>query len=234
MTTPGIAFESKANTVVDASNTPLFVGKGMKISGRIESITGDPTQRLVIQGEVHGDILTDGILDIAEHAVVHATSKIDCGEIIVSGRLTGDKEKVTVRANVLTLAPTGDVSVETLQLPPGGLEQSRGGVLNARLDMSAEFVREIAPATTAKPVEQQTPPMQSMAAPVANAVKAAPTSVPAYLARSSASASAPASKTPFGDAESAKVVSLGASSASEPYKGEDLPSDPKPGMKVAA
>jgi cytoskeletal protein CcmA (bactofilin family) len=117
--------------------TPLFVGLGIVIEGVIRYDGADKSQRLVILGEVNGDIITTGILQIAKGATVRAASKIECAEIIVAGNLIG--EGVSVRAGLIVLQPTSVVKVDTLCLPPGGLEQSRGSMLNAKLDMSEEY-----------------------------------------------------------------------------------------------
>lgn len=116
--------------------TPLLVGLGVVIEGTIRYETKDPEDRLVILGQVLGDIFTNGILQIAQGATVRPVSKIECAEIIISGTLEGDN--VVVSTNLLQLQPTAKVRVDTLRLPPGGLEQSRGSMLNAKLDMSDE------------------------------------------------------------------------------------------------
>lgn len=116
--------------------TPLYVGPDVVINGDINFQTSDPDQRLMIRGEVKGNIYTNGILQVSEGAVINAAKRIECAEIVVAGTIKG--EGVTIKANLLMLLPSGNIAVETLCLPPGGLEQSRGGILNARLDMNAE------------------------------------------------------------------------------------------------
>ena len=118
-------------------STRLYVGPGITIKGDIHFQTEQPDQRLVICGDVEGNISTNGVLQIAEGAIVRGNTTIDCAEIVVAGTLTG--ESVTIKARLLFLLATGNIAVDKLCLPPGGLEQSRGGVLNARLDMSAEY-----------------------------------------------------------------------------------------------
>ncbi|WP_371436174.1 polymer-forming cytoskeletal protein [Polaromonas sp.] len=116
--------------------TPLYVGPDVVINGDINFQTSDPDQRLMIRGEVKGNIYTNGILQVSEGAVINAAKRIECAEIVVAGTIKG--EGVTIKANLLMLLPSGNIAVETLCLPPGGLEQSRGGILNARLDMNSE------------------------------------------------------------------------------------------------
>lgn len=125
------------STTIQSEKTPLLIGLGVLIRGEVIDETGDPESRMIILGRVQGNITTKGIVQIAKGAVVEADSTIDAGEIVVSGSLIG--KGVTVRTDLLVLQSTGSVDVESVLLPPGGLEQMRGGVLNARLDMSAEL-----------------------------------------------------------------------------------------------
>lgn len=114
--------------------TPLFIGLGVVIDGTITYKAEDPTQRLVVLGEVRGDIYTNAILQVAQGATVHANSVISAREVVVAGKIVG--KGVTIKSGLLILQPTGDVHVESIALPLGGLEHTRGGVLNGRLDMS--------------------------------------------------------------------------------------------------
>lgn len=123
-----------SSSTIQPEKTPLLIGVGMVIRGEIIDETNNPETRMLILGRVEGNIFTKGVVQISKGAVVQAGSVIEAGEIVVSGRLVG--ENVTVRANVLVLQSTGFVEVQAVILPPGGLEQSRGGVLIARLDMS--------------------------------------------------------------------------------------------------
>lgn len=128
-------------TTIDASSfeksPPLFVGSGIVIEGTIRHEGVNADERLVILGKVVGNIFSKGILHVERGATVHALSSIDCEQIVLAGSITGDAG-VTVRAKLLVLQATGNLAVDTVCLPPGGLEQRRGGVLNARLDMSLE------------------------------------------------------------------------------------------------
>lgn len=99
-------------------------------------MTGNPASRIMVLGEVHGDIYTDGILEIGQGGVLFAEAIIECLEMVVGGQVVGDH--VTIHAELFRMQSTGRVSVDSLRLPPGGLEQARGSVLNARLDMSLE------------------------------------------------------------------------------------------------
>lgn len=117
--------------------TRLYIGPGISIKGDIRFIAEEVDQRLVICGEFEGNISTNGTVQITEGAVVRGEATIDCGEIVVGGTVSG--ANVTMKAQLLYLLSTGNISVEKLCLPPGGLEQSRGGVLNTRLDMSEDY-----------------------------------------------------------------------------------------------
>ena len=117
-------------------NSRLYIGPGIIVRGDIEFPQSKPDERLVICGEVQGNISTPGILQVVEGATIKGDSKIECAEIVVAGTISG--ENVTIKANLLLLLSTGSIAVNTLKLPPDGLEQSRGGVLNARLDMNPD------------------------------------------------------------------------------------------------
>lgn len=125
-----------SSAAIKPEKTPLVIGQGIVIRGEIIDETNDPESRMMILGTIEGNIHTKGIIQIAKGALVRAGSIIEAGEVVVSGRLVG--EGVTVRTDVLVLQSTGYVEVDNVVVPPGGLEQSRGGVLIARLDMSGE------------------------------------------------------------------------------------------------
>lgn len=120
--------------------SPFYMGPGMVIRGDLEFFSEDPDARLVILGQFFGNIRTNAILQVAPGAIIHASELIDAGQVVVSGKITGNK--VTVRTNMLAINPTGNVHVDVLCLPPGGLENSRGSVLNARLDMDEKHFKE--------------------------------------------------------------------------------------------
>lgn len=129
-----------ATPSIDASiagKAPLFVGPGIVIEGTIRHEVAEAGERLVIYGKVVGNIISKGILQVEQGATVHALTSIDCEQIILAGTITGETG-VTVRSKLLVLQSTGNLAVDTVSLPPGGLEQCRGGILNARLDMSPE------------------------------------------------------------------------------------------------
>ncbi|MES2027102.1 MAG: polymer-forming cytoskeletal protein [Pseudomonadota bacterium] len=119
---------------IKPEKTPFVVGPGIVIKGNVVSELDDPDVRMLVLGRIEGDISTKGIVQIAKGAVVAGNSLIQAGSIIVSGSICGDE--VTVRAQLLVLQSTGRVTVGSVRLPPGGLEQQRGSVLEARLHMS--------------------------------------------------------------------------------------------------
>lgn len=111
-----------------------LIGADVVVNGSIQSITGNPSLRMVVMGRVNGDIKTDGILEIGAGAAVFPQTSIECAEIVIAGSVTG--ENTSIHTDLFILQSSGRVDVNTLCLPPGGLEQLRGSVLNARLDMS--------------------------------------------------------------------------------------------------
>ena len=121
-------------STIQTEKTPLMIGLGIVIRGEILDESGDKDSRMLILGRVEGNITTKGIVQITKGAEVVAGSVIQAGKVVVSGRLVG--KDVIVKTDVLVLQSTGYVDVDTVILPPGGLEQMRGGVLIARLDMS--------------------------------------------------------------------------------------------------
>ena len=147
--------ESSSSTI-QPEKTPLMIGPGVIIRGHILTESDDSDLRMMILGRVEGNITTKGIVQIAKGAVVCADAVIEAGEIVVSGELIG--ENVTIRTNLLVLQSTGNVNVACICLPPGGLEQQRGGILNARLEMSLPARSELPAITsTIKPNSAATP-----------------------------------------------------------------------------
>lgn len=167
--------------------TPLYIGQGVVFEGDVRFMSEDPDQRLLVVGEIKGNIFTNAVLQIAEGAVISAVESIEANEIVVSGTIKGDGVKV--KANLMLLQPTGNIAVDTICLPPGGLEQSRGGILNARLDMSREHGTVPAVKPQIEAVDHTKP-----AVPVA--LKAVSTSSPA--SGSAAAAGLPATSTSSG------------------------------------
>ena len=101
-----------------------FVGKGVEFKGTI-SYSG--TVR--IDGNLDGEIHTDGVLLIGDEAVIQA--KVTAGTIVCKGKITGDiaaKERVKLRAPAVFNGSmkTPVLSMEDGVLFNGGLEMTQG------------------------------------------------------------------------------------------------------------
>ena len=101
-----------------------FVGKGVEFKGVI-SYSG--TVR--IDGNLDGEIHTDGVLLIGDEAVIQA--KVTAGTIVCKGKITGDiaaKERVKLRAPAVFNGSmkTPMLSMEDGVLFNGGLEMKQG------------------------------------------------------------------------------------------------------------
>lgn len=120
-------------SVLNPEKTPLFIGQGVVIHGAIEHM-GDTSDTAVILGELKGDINWNGVVQVTKGGTITAAKKILCRELVVAGDIQGDG--VVIEAGILRMEPTAVVKVEEVQLPPGGLEQSRGSFFTGRLTMS--------------------------------------------------------------------------------------------------
>ena len=105
-----------------------FVGKGVSFKGVI-SYNG--TVR--IDGNLDGEIHTEGVLLVGEDAVL--TAKITAGTVVCKGKITGDisaREKVKLRAPAVVNAG--------VKAPLISMEE--GVVFNGTLEMSQSSTRE--------------------------------------------------------------------------------------------
>lgn len=115
-----------------------FVGRGVEFKG---VITYNGTVR--IDGQMEGEIHTEGTLIIGDEAVIKA--KVSAGTIICKGRITGD---VVAKEKVKLLAPAAlDGSVKTPML-----SMEEGVLFNGSCEMVHPDVREL-PLETALPRE---------------------------------------------------------------------------------
>ncbi len=124
---------SDEKSVLNPEKTPLFIGQGVVVHGTIEH-KGEKGDTAVILGELKGDIHWDGVVQVTQGGTISAAKKISCRELVVAGDIHG--EGVVIEAGILRMEPTAVVQVEDVQLPPGGLEQSRGSFFTGRLTMS--------------------------------------------------------------------------------------------------
>ncbi len=105
-----------------------FVGKGVSFKG---VITYNGTVR--IDGNLDGEIHTEGVLLVGEDAVL--TAKITAGTVVCKGKITGDisaREKVKLRAPAVVNAG--------VKAPLLAMEE--GVVFNGTLEMSQTGTRE--------------------------------------------------------------------------------------------
>jgi cytoskeletal protein CcmA (bactofilin family) len=106
-----------------------FVGKGVEFKG---IITYDGTVR--IDGQLDGEIHTEGTLVVGEEAVI--TAKVSAGTIVCRGRITGDlvaTEKVKLMAPAVL---NGSVKTPMLSMEEGVL-------FNGNSEMARADIREL-------------------------------------------------------------------------------------------
>jgi len=120
--------------------TSLYVGPGVRIEGRVTQDNRDET--IFIAGVLAGDIVTQGRVVVEADGKIEAANQIKCFELDVHGAIDGSD--VLLEAGILRLRQTARVAISEISLPPGGLEQSRGSVLCAkmRMDDSNEFAKD--------------------------------------------------------------------------------------------
>lgn len=116
---------------------PVYIGRGVQFAGSIRH-SGDSAEQAVIEGEFDGDIDWNGVLHIPPGGKVVVAKHLRCREIVVAGKIESQSEEVLVETGLLRLADTAEIDVATLSVPPGGLEQARGSVVNARLRMAKD------------------------------------------------------------------------------------------------
>ena len=122
--------ESGAN-VDHSSGANAYVGKGVKFKGII-SYNGS----IRIDGELEGEIQTDGILLIGEEA--HISANISAGTIICSGKITGDVKAIERIKLHSPAVLTGSVETPAMTMEEGAqlngpcAMQTTGGRPNLR------------------------------------------------------------------------------------------------------
>ncbi|MBI4001709.1 MAG: polymer-forming cytoskeletal protein [Nitrospira defluvii] len=126
----GTEMENLESTAPREGNEEInaFVGKGVSFKGVI-SYNG--TVR--IDGNLDGEIHTEGVLLVGEDAVLNA--KITAGTVVCKGKITGDisaREKVKLRAPAVVNAG--------VKAPLISMEE--GVVFNGTLEMSQSATRE--------------------------------------------------------------------------------------------
>lgn len=135
------------NTAADPEKTPLYIGAGVQFSGTIRH-SGEKDERAVILGEYAGDVDWNGVLHIARGGKLVVDKAVRCREMVVSGEVIGATPEAMIETGLLRLGKTATIEVADVSVPPGGLEQMRGAVVNAKLRMSSEnpYAQQDAPA----------------------------------------------------------------------------------------
>ncbi|MEW6542698.1 MAG: polymer-forming cytoskeletal protein [Nitrospirota bacterium] len=121
--------EAAAAGAEGGENVIAFVGKGVEFKG---VITYDGTVR--IDGQLDGEIHTEGILVVGEEAVI--TAKVSAGTIISRGKITGDivaKEKIKLMSPAVL---NGSVKTPMLSMEEGVL-------FNGNIEMARAEVHEL-------------------------------------------------------------------------------------------
>lgn len=121
--------ESPNTGVENADNVIAFVGRGVEFKGVI-SYNG--TVR--IDGQLDGEIHTEGILLVGEDAVI--TAKVSAGTIVSKGKITGD---IVAKEKIRLLSPAvlnGSVKTPMLSMEEGVL-------FNGNIEMARADVREL-------------------------------------------------------------------------------------------
>ena len=128
---------SDNRSAIEPEKTPLFIGAGVTFTGSFHH-AGPADEKAVILGELTGDMEWNGILQVPRGGKVTVLKSLRCREIMVGGQIVGADDDVVIETGLLRLGESASVDVATVSLPPGGLEQSRGSVINAKLRMTKE------------------------------------------------------------------------------------------------
>lgn len=119
------------------SKSPLFIGEGVTIEGVIRH-AGPTDERAVILGTLEGGLEWNGILEVPQGGKITASHSIRCREMRIGGEIVGANDSVVIETGLLRLDASACVHVATVSVPPGGLEQARGSVMNAKLRMTSD------------------------------------------------------------------------------------------------
>lgn len=170
----------------EADKTPLFVGAGVQFAGRIRH-AGPQSERAVILGEFNGDIEWNGVLHVPQGGKLVVDKALRCREILVSGAIVGKTEEALIETGLLRLGKTATIDIGAVSVPPGGLEQQRGSVVNAKLRMTTDnaFAGENQPPQDVAPTSPNLTLVTSSSQPasgnVASSEEGASPEVPRYL-----------------------------------------------------
>lgn len=137
----------------DPNKIPLFIGAGVEFSGAIRH-AGAQDEKAVILGQFTGDVEWNGVLQVPPGGKVIVEKSMRCREMVVGGEIVGANDEVVIETGLLRLAESACVTVATVSVPPGGVEQSRGSVVNATLRMSKQNVYADDGSAPAMPAQQ--------------------------------------------------------------------------------
>ena len=129
--------DQQKTTTTEAAKTPVFIGAGVQFTGTIRH-AGAQDERAVILGEFTGDIEWNGVLHVPAGGKLVVDKELRCREMLVSGAVVGTSEGAHIETGLLRLGQTASVEIGAVSVPPGGLEQQRGAVVNAKLRMTKE------------------------------------------------------------------------------------------------
>ncbi len=115
---PGYNPHASAASAAQTTDRRLIIGRGITMSGEIESC-----DHLVVEGTVEATLKGASVLDIAESGVFYGTVEID--EATVAGRFEGDIQvngRLTIRAGG---AIKGSISYKELEVEAGATIDGR-------------------------------------------------------------------------------------------------------------
>lgn len=124
-------------SAINPEKTPLFIGVGVAFEGLIRH-TGPVDERAVILGSLSGNVEWNGILQVPKGGKVTVSESLRCREMMIGGEIVGANDDVVIETGLLRLGESASIQVATVSVPPGGLEQSRGSVINAKLRMTSD------------------------------------------------------------------------------------------------
>jgi hypothetical protein len=144
--------------------TPLYIGTGVEVSGMIRHV-GPVAEKAIVLGTLLGDLEWNGILQVPHGGKVVVQQSMRCREMIVNGEISSANEEVVIETGLLRLGEKAIITVATVSVPPGGLEQARGSVINAKLRMTGDH-----PFASPVPAESAEVGQPAMQRPVLTAV----------------------------------------------------------------
>ncbi|MBP7721502.1 MAG: polymer-forming cytoskeletal protein [Alphaproteobacteria bacterium] len=124
---PGYNPHAAAAGAMTSTDRRLIIGRGITMSGEIESC-----DHLIVEGTVEATLKGASVLDIAESGVFYGTVEID--EATIAGRFEGDiqvKGRLTIRTGG---AITGSIAYKELEVEAGATIDGRLSPIGAAHD----------------------------------------------------------------------------------------------------